>query len=101
MHAIGLKSLTEDCSGLIKDDSVIESSKFYYKFYTNTHPRGCFRAADTLLYALSQFISFPSVSNSEPHKEDCRQAARWLQKCFTQLGAESQLVRSTLQACDI
>ncbi|KAG8994336.1 hypothetical protein FRB93_001592 [Tulasnella sp. JGI-2019a] len=47
---------------------------------------------DTVIHPLSQFISFPSVSNHPGHAEDCRQAAIWLKKCFTQLGAESQLL---------
>ncbi|KAG8907880.1 hypothetical protein FRB99_001739 [Tulasnella sp. 403] len=47
---------------------------------------------DTMLYALAQFISIPSISNSPSHKEDCRQAAIWLKKCLIQFGAESQLL---------
>ncbi|KAH9933265.1 Zn-dependent exopeptidase [Amylocystis lapponica] len=47
---------------------------------------------DTLVYALSKFISIPSVSNSPAHREDCRQAAIWLRKCLAQLGAESTLL---------
>lgn len=50
-------------------------------------------ASDTMLYALSKFISIPSVSKSSAHREDCRQAAIWLRKCLTQLGAEASLVR--------
>lgn len=42
---------------------------------------------DTMLYALSKFISIPSVSNSPQHREDCRQGAIWLKKCLNQLGA--------------
>ena len=49
-------------------------------------------AQDTMLYALSKFISIPSVSKSSAHREDCRQAAIWLRKCLTQLGAEASLV---------
>jgi hypothetical protein len=61
---------------------------------------------DTLLHALSKFVSIPSISNAshssgktattEPyvHQEDCRQSAVWLRKCLTQLGAEATLVRS-------
>jgi len=48
---------------------------------------------ETMIYALSKFVSIPSVSNSLAHREDCRQAAIWLRKCFTQLGAEASLVR--------
>ena len=48
--------------------------------------------ADILVYALAKFVAIPSVSNSLAHKEDCRQAAIWLRKCFTQLGAEASLV---------
>ncbi|KAI0685388.1 Zn-dependent exopeptidase [Cerioporus squamosus] len=47
---------------------------------------------DILVHGLTKFVSIPSVSNSPPHKEDCRQAAIWLRKCFTQLGAEASLV---------
>ncbi|KAG9017933.1 hypothetical protein FRB90_000115 [Tulasnella sp. 427] len=49
-------------------------------------------ANDTLVNALSQFVSFPSVSGSLTHHEDCRQAAIWLKKCLIQFGAESQLL---------
>ncbi|KAJ7725375.1 hypothetical protein B0H16DRAFT_1594756 [Mycena metata] len=48
--------------------------------------------SDTLTYALSKFISIPSVSSNPDHKEDCRQAAIWLKKCLIQLGAESSLL---------
>ncbi|KAG8911162.1 hypothetical protein FRC00_006970, partial [Tulasnella sp. 408] len=48
-------------------------------------------ASDTLVNALSQFVSFSSVSGSLSHHEDCRQAAIWLKKCLIQFGAESQL----------
>lgn len=47
---------------------------------------------DTMLYALSKFISIPSVSDSPQYREDCRQGAIWLKKCLNQLGAS----RSTL-----
>ncbi|CCM00624.1 uncharacterized protein FIBRA_02660 [Fibroporia radiculosa] len=47
---------------------------------------------ETMVYALSKFVSIPSVSNSCVHREDCRQAAIWLRKCFTQLGAEASLL---------
>ncbi|KAG8878994.1 hypothetical protein FRB97_002042 [Tulasnella sp. 331] len=47
---------------------------------------------DTMIHALSQFTSFPSVSTQSLHAEDCRQAAIWLKKCLTQFGAESQLI---------
>ncbi|KAI9511084.1 Zn-dependent exopeptidase [Russula earlei] len=45
---------------------------------------------DVLIYALSKFVSIPSVSSSVDHREDCRQAAIWLTKCFAQLGASSK-----------
>jgi len=49
-----------------------------------------------MLYALSRFISIPSVSNSPQHREDCRQGAIWLKKCLNQLGAsQSTLVGSS------
>ncbi|KIY71497.1 Zn-dependent exopeptidase [Cylindrobasidium torrendii FP15055 ss-10] len=47
---------------------------------------------DTLEYALSKFISFPSVSSSPSNREDCRQAAIWLKKCLGQLGANASLL---------
>ncbi|EIN12463.1 Zn-dependent exopeptidase [Punctularia strigosozonata HHB-11173 SS5] len=47
---------------------------------------------DTMVYALTKFISIASVSGKPSHKEDCRQAAIWLKKCLSQLGAESMLV---------
>jgi acetylornithine deacetylase/succinyl-diaminopimelate desuccinylase-like protein len=52
------------------------------------------RNADVLVFALSKFISIPSVSNSPDHREHCRQAAIWLTKCFSQLGASSKTVRA-------
>jgi len=52
---------------------------------SNNHP-------DTMVYALSKFISIPSVSSIPFHREDCRQAAIWLKKCLSQLGAQSTLV---------
>jgi di- and tripeptidase len=47
---------------------------------------------DTLVYALSKFVSIPSVSSGPSNREDCRQAAIWLKKCLTQLGATSSLL---------
>ncbi|KIJ60273.1 hypothetical protein HYDPIDRAFT_117355 [Hydnomerulius pinastri MD-312] len=47
---------------------------------------------DTMTYALSTFVSIPSVSSDPLHLEDCRQAAIWLKKCLHQLGAESTLL---------
>ncbi|KAL0579213.1 hypothetical protein V5O48_002775 [Marasmius crinis-equi] len=47
---------------------------------------------DTISYALSKFVSIPSVSSSSSRREDCRQAAIWLRKCLTQLGAHSVLL---------
>lgn len=51
---------------------------------------------DTMVYALSTFVSIPSVSSDLSHREDCRQAAIWLKKCLHQLGAESTLVRDII-----
>lgn len=51
-------------------------------------------SADILVYALSKFISIPSVSSSPDHREDCRQTAIWLTKCLAQLGASSKTVRA-------
>ncbi|THH19346.1 hypothetical protein EW146_g1817 [Bondarzewia mesenterica] len=48
------------------------------------------RAPDVLLYALSSFVSMPSVSSSPAHREDCRQTAIWLAKCLHQLGAHTK-----------
>ncbi|KAH0586115.1 hypothetical protein H2248_007384 [Termitomyces sp. 'cryptogamus'] len=47
---------------------------------------------DTMTYALSKFISIPSVSCTSSHTEDCRQAAIWLKKCLNQLGAHTSLL---------
>ncbi|KAI0078214.1 Zn-dependent exopeptidase [Panus rudis PR-1116 ss-1] len=47
---------------------------------------------ETLIYALSKFISIPSVSSSPSHREHCRQAAIWLRKSLNQLGAEASLL---------
>ncbi|KAG6845113.1 hypothetical protein H0H87_000540 [Tephrocybe sp. NHM501043] len=48
--------------------------------------------SDTMTYALSKFVSIPSVSCSSAHTEDCRQAAIWLKKCLGQLGAHTALL---------
>ncbi|KAG8723573.1 hypothetical protein FRC12_024467, partial [Ceratobasidium sp. 428] len=48
--------------------------------------------SNALIYALSKFVAIPSVTAA---KEDCRQAAVWLKKCLSQLGAESGLVTSS------
>jgi len=48
--------------------------------------------ADTLIYALTKFVSIPSVSQIPSRREDCRQAAIWLKKCLSQLGADVSLV---------
>ncbi|KAJ7465280.1 hypothetical protein FB451DRAFT_1263169 [Mycena latifolia] len=48
--------------------------------------------SDTLTYALSKFVSIPSVSSNPSCREDCRQAAIWLKKCFSQLGASACLL---------
>jgi hypothetical protein len=45
-----------------------------------------------MTYALSKFVSIPSVSSDPSHREDCRQAAIWLKKGLNQLGAQSALV---------
>ncbi|RDB17979.1 putative di- and tripeptidase DUG2 [Hypsizygus marmoreus] len=49
-------------------------------------------AIDTMTYALSKFVSIPSISSSPRHTEDCRQAAIWLKKCLAQLGARTSLL---------
>lgn len=58
-------------------------------------------ATDILVHALTKFVSIPSVSNSPVHKEDCRQAAIWLRKCFTQLGADASLVSQYVVVKDL
>lgn len=45
-----------------------------------------------MVYALSKFVSIPSISSNPAHMEDCRQAAIWLRKCLGQLGAHTSLV---------
>ena len=50
------------------------------------------KCSDTMAFALSKFISVPSVSGNSAHREDCRQAAIWLRKCLGQLGARTTLV---------
>jgi di- and tripeptidase len=58
-----------------------------------------FTLADTLVHALSTFVSFPSISGSESSRENCRQAAIWLRTCLTQLGADASLVRGQAASC--
>ena len=58
-------------------------------FYPITWKSIC---SDTMGFALSKFISVPSVSGNPAHHEDCRQAAIWLRKCLGQLGAHTSLV---------
>ena len=48
--------------------------------------------SDTMAFALSKFVSVPSISGNPAHREDCRQAAIWLRKCLGQLGARTSLV---------
>ncbi|KAF9534498.1 Zn-dependent exopeptidase [Crepidotus variabilis] len=47
---------------------------------------------DTMIYALSKFITIPSISSDPAHREDCRQSAIWLRKCLGQLGAHTHLL---------
>lgn len=47
---------------------------------------------DTMAFALSKFVSVPSISGNPAHREDCRQAAIWLRKCLGQLGARTSLL---------
>ncbi|KAK2459641.1 hypothetical protein APHAL10511_008286 [Amanita phalloides] len=47
---------------------------------------------DTMTFALSKFVSIRSVSSNPVHREDCRQAAVWLKKCLSQLGARTSLI---------
>ncbi|PFH53886.1 hypothetical protein AMATHDRAFT_44936 [Amanita thiersii Skay4041] len=47
---------------------------------------------DTMIYALSKFVTIKSVSSLSGCKEDCRQAAIWLKKCLAQLGAQASLI---------
>ena len=46
-----------------------------------------------MTYALTKFVSIRSISSTILHREDCRQAAVWLKKCLSQLGAQTHLVR--------
>ncbi|KAF9013391.1 hypothetical protein BDQ17DRAFT_1386947 [Cyathus striatus] len=46
----------------------------------------------TMTYALSKFVSIPSVSCNASNREDCRQAAIWLKKCLGQLGAHTAML---------
>jgi di- and tripeptidase len=50
------------------------------------------RIPDTVIHALSKFISIPSVSSDPHHRGDCQQAAIWLTKCLSQLGAQATVV---------
>jgi di- and tripeptidase len=50
------------------------------------------KCSDTMAFALSKFVSVPSISGNPAHREDCRQAAIWLRKCLGQLGARTSLV---------
>ncbi|KAF8635795.1 hypothetical protein AX15_000002 [Amanita polypyramis BW_CC] len=47
---------------------------------------------DTMTFALSKFVSIRSISSIPSHREDCRQAAVWLKKCLSQLGARAKLI---------
>ncbi|KAH0832219.1 glutathione degradosome [Lanmaoa asiatica] len=58
----------------------------------NSLPEAEDHGHDIMTYALSTFVSIPSVSSDPLHLEDCRQAAIWLKKCLHQLGAESTLL---------
>lgn len=49
-------------------------------------------AHDTLLRALDEFVAIPSVSGCGAKREDCLQAAIWLKKFLSTLGAEAQLL---------
>ncbi|KAI0306265.1 Zn-dependent exopeptidase [Multifurca ochricompacta] len=53
---------------------------------------------DTLIFALSKFVSIQSVSSFDDRREDCRQAAIWLTKCFAQLGASSKTLYADEEA---
>ena len=45
---------------------------------------------------LRKFITFPSISASEEHREDCRQAAHFLKTCFQELGAEARILPNSV-----
>jgi hypothetical protein len=47
---------------------------------------------DTLIYALSKFVSIASVTPGSAHEKDCLDAANFLKGCLSQLGAHSTLV---------
>ncbi len=63
-----------------------ETAAFYVVFLLKTSN------PDTMVYALSKFITIPSVSSDPLRKQDCRQAGIWLKKCLGQLGAHTALV---------
>ncbi|PVF99923.1 Zn-dependent exopeptidase [Serendipita vermifera] len=50
------------------------------------------KVEDDLQAALAEFVAIPSVVNVESCREDCRQAALWLKRLLSQLGAEASLL---------
>lgn len=78
----------------IAEDSQLRSGQSPAHVNSHSDHSGIFQGA--MEYALSKFISFPSVSSDPVHREDCRQAAIWLKKCLVQLGAQSMLVAAYL-----
>ena len=80
---------TEEMQDLESDDIELSSGKMLVLYNAHCSDE---HLADTMIYALSKFVSIPSVSSNTQNKEDCRQAAIWLRKTLGQLGAQSFLV---------
>ncbi|KAA1473719.1 Zn-dependent exopeptidase [Dentipellis sp. KUC8613] len=85
--------LTGGNDGSIKVWSICPPKASYHrgpKSPLEVYPANPAAHNDLLMYALSKFVSIPSVSSTPAHREDCRQAAIWLAKCLHQLGAHSK-----------
>lgn len=70
----------------VSDQFMVSSLVIYYAIRWKSI------CSDTMTFALSKFVSVPSISGNPVHREDCRQAAIWLRKCLGQLGARTSLV---------
>jgi hypothetical protein len=81
----------DDLHELLDDEGRNACNGMFYYSVLPYYPR-MKRNADILVFALSKFISIPSVSSIPDHREHCRQAAIWLTKCLAQLGASSKTV---------
>ncbi|KAL4080831.1 hypothetical protein J3A83DRAFT_4153384 [Scleroderma citrinum] len=83
----GFVLVTGANDGLVKIWDVVVPLNRDLLSMPNTSP-----TIDTMTYALSTFVSIPSVSSDPLHRGNCQQAAIWLKKCLRQLGAESTLL---------